>query len=88
MEFLNERRLSDQPINSLKWSADGNLLVTGGEDQMIRIFAQRRFQFSNVSCAAISQGRPIVGTYFHKNSYNVTFNYFMKNILYVKYKFR
>lgn len=80
LAFLNERRFSAQPINCIKWSDDGNLLVSGGEDQMIRVFPQKRFYFSNISCVMISQGRPIVGVYFCKNSYNVIFFLFIYKV--------
>lgn len=53
-------------MNCVNWSADGRLLVCGGEDRIVRVFSRRRAEFANVSCFNMSQGSPIVGVHFLK----------------------
>lgn len=70
MLLLNQRFLSLELIKSLNWSSDGQLLVCGGEDCVIRVFSAFH-QFENVNCAVLSRRFPIVATFFNGNDYDV-----------------
>lgn len=70
MLLLNQRFLSLELIKTLNWSSDGQLVVCGSEDCLIRIFPAF-FQFANIHCSVISRRFSIVGTFFYGNEYDV-----------------
>lgn len=71
MIYLNQRKLSAAVINCMQWSTDSQLLATGGEDKVIRVFSAR-FQFMNMSLIRMMQRYALVSTAFCDDDYDVS----------------
>ncbi|KAL3068399.1 hypothetical protein niasHT_030690 [Heterodera trifolii] len=67
---VNKFKHSADRVNSLDWSDDGRLIIAGGENRVVKVFAAFKSTFANVGVYVLNERASVVGARFF-DEYNL-----------------